>query len=247
MAKKDSEIGSVVPTVIWGRPERAAKGPAPSRSRAQIAAAAAALADAEGLEEVSMRKVATKLGIGVASLYSYVRSKDELYDLMVDHAEGEDSPPPLTGDWRADVTAVAHRTRDVIRRHPWMATLAPGRPPYGPNSLVWAEHALAALNGTGLSIEDIFSANEILQAFVRGWVIGELAEEQALQRTGLSADEWISALGPYMKTVLGGGEYPMLRRVITEVDAMHDDDRNDRGFTAGLKRLVDDLGHVSKP
>ena len=80
--------------MIWARPERAAKGPAPSRSRAQIAAAAVQLADDEGLEAVSMRKVAAALGIGAASLYRYIESKDELYELMVDHVEGEDGPLP---------------------------------------------------------------------------------------------------------------------------------------------------------
>jgi AcrR family transcriptional regulator len=160
-------------TVVWARPERAAKGPAPSRSRAQIAAAAVALADAEGLEAVSMRRVAAELGIGAASLYRYVLRKDELYDLMVDLAEGEDGPPaPLTGDRRADLTAIAHRTRAVIHRHPWMATLAPGRPPYGPNSLVRAEHFLAALDGLGMDIDEMFTASEVLQAFVRGYVVG---------------------------------------------------------------------------
>src|SRR6202167_3531352 len=106
MPKDRREDGSREHTVIWARPERAAKGPAPSRSRAQIATAAVELADAEGLEAVSMRRVATALGIGAASLYRYLESKDELYDLMVDHVEGEDGPPPpLTGDWRADLSA----------------------------------------------------------------------------------------------------------------------------------------------
>jgi AcrR family transcriptional regulator len=240
--KDRSEGGSHDHTVIWARPERAAKGPAPSRSRAQIAAAAVELADAKGLDAVSMRRVAAVLGIGAASLYRYVESKDELYDLMSDRVEGEDGPPPpLTGDWRADLRALAHKTRGVMHRHPWMANLAAGRPTFGPNSLAWAEHGLGAVDGLGLSIDEMLVAGEILQAFIRGFVIGELAEQQSLQRSGLTKDEWMDALAPYMMAMIERGEHPLLARVIIDADTPHAADRNDVVFTAGLERILDGL------
>ena len=242
MNEEPEEDGSREHTVIWARPERAAKGPAPSRSRAQIAAAAVQLADDEGLEAVSMRKVATALGIGAASLYRYIESKDELYELMVDHVEGEDGPPPpLTGDWRADLSTFAHKTRASIHRHPWMASLAAGRPTFGPNSLAWAEHGLAAIDGLGLSIDEMLMAGEILRAFVRGYTIGELAEQQALQRAGLTMDQWMRAVGPYMMSVLDRGDHPLLTRVIMDADTPHAQDRDDLVFTAGLERILDGI------
>jgi len=242
MARGQKEDGPREHTVIWARPERAAKGPAPSRSRAQIAAAAVELADNEGLEAVSMRRVAAKLGVGAASLYRYLESKDELYDLMVDRVEGEDGPPPpLTGDWRADLGDLAHKTRGAIHRHPWMANLAAGRPTFGPNSLAWAEHGLAAVDGLGLSIDEMLVAGEILQAFVRGFVIGELAEQQALQRSGFTKDEWMHALAPYMMAMIERGEHPLLARVIIDAETPHAADRNDVVFAAGLKRILDGL------
>ena len=242
MHKEPEEDESREHTVIWARPERAAKGPAPSRSRAQIAAAAVRLADDKGLEAVSMRKVAATLGIGAASLYRYIESKDELYELMVDHVEGEDGPPPpLTGDWRADLSTFARKTRGAIHRHPWMASLAAGRPTFGPNSLAWAEHGLAALDGLGLSIDEMLMAGEILRAFVRGYVIGELAEQQALQRAGLTMDQWMRALGPYMMSVLDRGEHPLLTRVIMDADTPHAQDRDDLVFTTGLERILDGI------
>ena len=229
-------------TVIWARPERAAKGPAPSRSRAQIAAAAVDLADAQGLEAVSMRRVANVLGVGAASLYRYVESKEELYEIMVDYAEGEDGPPPpLQGDWRADLSTLAHRMRDVIHHHPWMASLAAGRPTFGPNSLALAEHGLAAVDGLGLTIDEMLVAVEILRAFVRGYVIGELAEQQALQRAGLSMEQWMDALGPYMVSVIERGEHPRLARVLTDAHTPHAKDGNDLVFDAGLARILDGL------
>ena len=69
--------------VIWERPERAGRGPAPSLSRDEIAASAVTLADTQGIEAVSMRALAVELGVGAASLYRYVARKDELIDLMV--------------------------------------------------------------------------------------------------------------------------------------------------------------------
>jgi AcrR family transcriptional regulator len=242
VTKQMGQEGSREHTVIWARAERAAKGPAPSRSRAQIASAAVQLADDEGLEAVSMRKVAATLGIGAASLYRYIESKDELYELMVDHVEGEDGPPPpLTGDWRADLSTFAHKTRSSIHRHPWMASLAAGRPTFGPNSLAWAEHSLAAIDRLGLSIDEMLMAGEILRAFVRGYVIGEMAEQQALQRAGLTMDQWMHALGPYMLSVVDQGKHPFLARVMMDADTPHAQDRDDLVFAAGLERILDGI------
>lgn len=228
--------------LIWGRPERAAKGPTPSRSRAQIAAAAVALADAEGLEAVSMRKVAASLEIGTASLYGYLDSKDELYDLMVDWVEGEGGPPPSpSGDWRADLSGLAHRIRGSICRHSWMASIATGRPGFGPNSLAWTEYGLAAMDGLGLTVDQMLIASEMLQAFVRGYAIRELAEQQALQRAGLDADEWGRVLAPYMESVEKSGRYPRFMRVVRDAHVPHAENRMDLIFTTGLDRILDSI------
>jgi AcrR family transcriptional regulator len=228
--------------LIWARPERAAKGPAPSRSRRQIAAAAVALADAEGMEVVSMRKVAAALEIGAASLYGYIDSKDELYDLMVDWVEGEDGPPPsLSGDWRPDLSGLAHRIRGSILRHPWMASVAAGRPSFGPNSLAWTEHGLAAMDDLEISIDEKLIASEILQAFARGFATRELAEQQALQRGGLTADEWARAVAPYIESVVSSGKYPRFGRVVSDADLPHSENRQELLFTMGLERVLDGL------
>lgn len=239
MAKNPQPDGIRAHTVIWARPERAAKGPAPSHSRTEIAAAGVELADAEGIDAVSMRRVAAILGIGAASLYRYLESKDELYDLMIDHVAGEDGPPPrLAGDWRADLTAFARTIRRSIHRHPWMASLAAGRPTFGPNSLAWNEHALAAIDGIGLSIDEMLMASEIVQAFVRGYVISELAEQQALQRVGLTRQQWMDASGPYMMSVVERGEHPLLAKVVLEANIPHAEDRKELVFTEALERIL---------
>src|SRR5262245_25957268 len=115
--------------VIWARPDRAGRGPRPAHSRAAIAAAAVRIADAEGLDAVSMRRLAAELGAGATSLYRYVARKDDLLDLMVDAVVGEGPPPAApSGDWRADLREIAYSTRALILRHPWAAMLLAGRP-----------------------------------------------------------------------------------------------------------------------
>jgi len=227
-------------TVIWNRPERAAKGPAPSRTRSEITAAAIAIADAEGIEAVSMRRVANELGTGTASLYRYLASKDDLLALMVDAVAAEDGgPPSLTGDWRADLRALAHRSRATIHRHPWMASLAAGRPSLGPNSLDAGEHALAAVEPLGFDIDGMIIVVDTLEAFVRGYAIGELAQQEAVRRSGVGRQEWMDAHGPYLERIIKAGRHPLITRIILDAELPHAADRAERGFELGLERLLD--------
>ncbi|MBW5253956.1 TetR/AcrR family transcriptional regulator C-terminal domain-containing protein, partial [Streptomyces sp. P01-B04] len=111
-----------------------------------------ALADAEGIDAVTMRRVAAEVGAGVMSLYSYAPDKETLLDLMIDHVNGELSESgPLTGEWRADLKAIGHLQRDHMLRHPWLATAVPARRTLGPRTLAFLEHALAALRRRGLT------------------------------------------------------------------------------------------------
>ncbi|MFG2178068.1 TetR/AcrR family transcriptional regulator [Streptomyces abikoensis] len=122
-------------TVIWLRPERAAVGRPAERSRAEITSAAIALADREGLDAVSMRRVAAQLGTGAASLYRYVATRDDLLDLMTDATASEYELNEPGGDWRADLLTVARQTRRIMRRHPWLPGLIATRPALGPHAV----------------------------------------------------------------------------------------------------------------
>lgn len=183
-----------VPSSVWTRPRPEPRRRAPGVD--QYVAAALAVADAEGLAAVSMRRVAGALGSGTASLYRYITNRDELVDLMVDAAQGEDPLPESAEDWRADLGAVAHALRATLLRHPWLAGELAGRPALGPNSLRRSESALrAAVTLT----PDITLASQALGA-VRAYVLGSVAAQQALrraeQRTGLSEEEWQRSMGP---------------------------------------------------
>jgi AcrR family transcriptional regulator len=133
--------------VIWLRPEQAAVGRPAERSRAEITGAAMRLADREGLDALSMRRLAAELGTGAASLYRYVATREDLLDLMTDETATEFALPPPSGDWQADLLGVARQARDIMRRHPWLPALAITRPVLGPHGADLLEHVLDILAG----------------------------------------------------------------------------------------------------
>lgn len=227
--------------VIWMRPERPARGPAPSYSRAQITEVAIRIADAEGLDGLSMRKVAAELGSGTMSLYRYVPSKEDLVELMIDAVMGEMSEEDLvrTGDWRADLTRMANRMRAILRAHPWMVFASTGLT-YGPQAVRSAEAWFEAVDGLGLSIDEMMSVVGMVTSHVHGAVRYELQEAELRRRTGLTDEELMLRNGPYIRSLIETGRYPLVERVIRDAEQPHMD--ADRRFAYGLERILDGVG-----
>jgi AcrR family transcriptional regulator len=137
--------------LLWGRRERGRRGPRPGLSADVIAAAAIRLADAEGLESVSMARVAAELGVTTMALYRYVANKDELLQLMWNASALGAEQLVIEGDgWRARLRAWAVIQRDMLDRHPWITQMPMAAPPVAPNSLRFVERGLAAMDETGL-------------------------------------------------------------------------------------------------
>ncbi len=227
--------------VIWERPERATRGPAPSLSRDAISTAAVRLADAQGIEAVSMRAIAVELGVGAASLYRYVARKDELIELMVDFVMGNDLQFEIRGEWREDLRSVAHGLRAMTLRHPWIAVPSAGLRNFGPNTAQCYEKVLSAIDGLGLEIDDMLVMVETLDAFVRGRSLEELSEQEAVRRSGLDQEQWMQTQIPYIESLMASGRYPLLTRVVLDARAPHDPDRLKHGFDLGLERVLDGL------
>jgi AcrR family transcriptional regulator len=182
------------PELIWLRPERAGRGPAPAHSRTAIAAAAIALADAKGLPGVSMRKIAAALGAGTMSLYTYVPKKEHLFDLMLDAVAGEwRLPEAPSGDRRADLTGFAREGLAAMRRHPWVPALVLTRPSIGPNSLRCTEYFLAVLAGTAMS----GGTKMELFAMLNGYLC-QFAQWEANQREAGGSAQWQAELAAYL-------------------------------------------------
>jgi AcrR family transcriptional regulator len=223
---------------IWERPERAARGPKPAHSRAEIAAVAVRLADAEGLDAVSMRRIAAALGTGTTSLYRYVSRKDDLFELMLDAVAAEAERLPPGPDARADLRAVAHRMRDTLLRHPWMPRLATQRALFTPNGLIAMEHLLSAVASAGLSADQTLIAIGTLSAYVDGAVSAALAERAADERTGQDVEQWMAAHAGSGPEIIGDPRFPALARIMVEARLPHRPDRLAAQFEAGLDCVI---------
>src|SRR4029077_2788638 len=162
--------------VIWMRPEHAATGRPAQRSRAEITAAAVTIADREGLDAVSMRRVATELGTGAASLYRYVDNREDLLDLMIDATGSEYVFSAPTGDWLAGLLDLGEQARAIMRRHPWLPSLLITHSVLGPNGLVLLEHVLAALAphpaGTAAKLEAFAMLTTVTALFTHNELTG---------------------------------------------------------------------------
>lgn len=141
--------------LLWGRRERGRRGPRPGLSAEAIVEAAIRLADAVGLEAVSMARVAAELGFTTMSLYRYVESKEELLQAMFDMSALGSEHLVIEGeDWRTRLRNWALIQREMLDRHPWITQMPMAAPPVAPNSLHFVERGLAAMDDTGLPDAD---------------------------------------------------------------------------------------------
>ncbi|MCZ7437193.1 TetR/AcrR family transcriptional regulator [Micromonospora sp. WMMC241] len=157
---------------IWNRPVRGTRGPTPTHGRDEIAAAAVELADAGGLDAVSMRAVAGALGMAAGSLYRHLSSRDDLLDLMVDRCVGELRPYPADdGSWVDQFLLLARRQLALHGRHPWLADALTRRTAPGPNTLAHFDACLRILSpvpaGTAAKFEAIAMVTGVVTLFAR--------------------------------------------------------------------------------
>jgi AcrR family transcriptional regulator len=238
MKKKQNKLEPPAKPSATSKPTR---GPQPAFTREQIASASVKIADAEGIDALSMRRIAAELGSGTASLYRYVAKKNELLDLMVEVVIVEDKPQKLTGDWREDLRKMAHRSRRMILRHPWMIAVSSYRSSLGPNLLSWLELSLGAVDQLGLDIDEMLVISNTIYAFARGYAAGEIAEQEASRRSGLTREQWMAARAGSTHEKLNTGKYPMFERVVKDAKAPHDPNAAERGFSLGLDHILDGI------
>jgi AcrR family transcriptional regulator len=229
---------------IWDKVAAATEVGRATLSYDRIAQAGVAIADAEGVEAVSMRKVAAALGSGTMSLYRYVASRDELVDLMTDHVRGEIPLPPRTGRWRTDLAAGARRFRTAALAHPWWPACVTGRNSLGPNTVQTTEAGLAALDGHDLHIDRMIDVLTVVQSFVLGHAAQETAEEDERRRTGLSEDQWRRRMAPRVNQLLESPDHPMMARLVREAE---DFVEPDAAFDRRLELVLDGLAAVVEP
>ncbi|EHR52632.1 transcriptional regulator [Saccharomonospora marina XMU15] len=226
--------------LLWGIQERPRRGPKPRLTVDRIAAAAIAIANAEGLEAVSMRRLATDLGVTAMSLYGYVPSKAELVDLMVDrvHAEAcEDEEEP--GGWRDRLARAARRTWELYLRHPWLLQVATTRPVLGPNLIAKYDRDLRAVAGIGLTSIEMDLVVTLVVNYVHGAARGAVEYAQAERATGIADEEWWRRYEPLLTKVFDAEKFPVAAEVGAAAGQEYGAADPARAFEFGLERLLD--------
>lgn len=225
--------------LVWDRAEPVSPAGRPAAGAAAIAAAAFAIADKEGLHAVSVKRVASRLKLNTAALESYLSSRDDLLDLMLDCAFGEIELPSESEDrdWRTELRALAYATQAVALRHPWLRTLAGTRTPSGPNGLQVNERILRAVADLGLRpVEMMQLANTVL-AFVYGFVQLEMGHEQRGRDADADAAHKLRT-ARRLVDVTSSGDYPNLANLFADSANLS----TGTAFDTGLDIVLDGIG-----
>jgi AcrR family transcriptional regulator len=240
IARAVERAGEETEPLIWFRDEPASRRPA--HTRADIARAALEIADSQGFDAVSMRRVAERLGAGTMTLYHYVRNKNELIALMSDAVMAEVVLPEgeLSEDWRTALTQIAIRSHDAFRAHHWVFQKMGEDGVPGPNGMRHFEQSLQAVAGLGLDREQTFEVIGQVDDYVFGYSLREV-QEAAEQEHG-----WSPEVIDFFRRELATGDYPLIGEFFGDdfeaafeqaMEFMADASRFDRG----LKRLLDGI------
>jgi len=225
-----------------GRPAPRAR----TLSRADILQAAVAVADAEGTEAVSMRRIARDMRVGVMSLYWHIESKDELHRLMLELVQGEIEAPEPSGDWRADLATYARNSRAALHRHPWAIDFLGAGPPTGPNDARNADRMIGSLEVVGLDMLGTMWALMTLGTYVLGATLRDIQEarwheaaEEAKEQ--MTEEEAEAAFQEFAEQILKSGRYPHIARIFdADVDPDAPESRDER-FEFGLSCVLDGI------
>ena len=240
-------VADARPTIdlLWfPDPVEKRRGRRPGLTVDRVIEAAVGLADAEGLEAVSMRRVAQELGVVPMTLYTYVPDKAALLDLVLDRLYLR-MPRVARPErpWRERLEGVAEENHALYAEHPWAATLPASRPPLGPGLAAKYEHELRAFEGTGLDDLETDSALTYLLAFVQASARAEEDARAAVQRTGQTDEQWWAANGPVLATVFNPETYPTAARIGSAAGEALGGAINPRhAYAFGLARVLDGLG-----
>ncbi|MEU6858185.1 TetR/AcrR family transcriptional regulator C-terminal domain-containing protein [Glycomyces sp. NPDC046736] len=229
--------------LLWRAAPENARGPRKGLTVDEVVAAAIELADAEGLEALTVRRLAQSLGKAPMTLYTYVPGKAELVALMLDALFGSMEHTATEGlPWRERLAALARDNYALYRAHPWAAAASPSRPPLGPGQIGKYERELRAFEGLGLSDVDTDDALAYLLGFVRTAAQDAAQSEAERAASAMSDGEWWEVNGPLLAKVLDVDRYPTAVRVGEAAGEAHASAYDpEQAFGFGLERTLDGL------
>ncbi|MFE5588949.1 TetR/AcrR family transcriptional regulator [Streptomyces sp. NPDC056549] len=208
----------------------------PVLTRQALVRAALRVLEQEGINGLSMRKVAAELGVKAASLYWHVRNKEELLDLLTDELMADAEAPPREGDWREQVREYCVRYRRHLVGKRDAAKVVAGRLAPGPHLLRLMEDQLGRLREAGFSDADAAMVNYLLGAFVQGFVLQEQGPLSASEAMGAGRREVATAAGEQLRR-LPQETYPNLVALAGDLTGPSMEAR----FSFALERLLDGL------
>ncbi|MET8540519.1 TetR/AcrR family transcriptional regulator [Kitasatospora sp. NPDC004799] len=239
MPAQQAPAGDAKPPVsLWERLARPTPAPRTTLTPQRIAEAAVAIADAEGLDAVTMRRLAGELGVAPMAAYRYVSGKDELIELMVDSVYGRLPLDTPAEGWRATMRTLAVQLRALHLAHPWTVRAAT---PFSlsPHQLAVPERAFAALAGQGLDADTTMAVYRTVTGYVHGSVTAEITLETLRRERGWSdGDQTRAALAPRMTWLMNTGRYPNYQRYLHEATRKDDPDWQ---FETGLDAVLDGI------
>ncbi|MDY7103863.1 MAG: TetR/AcrR family transcriptional regulator C-terminal domain-containing protein [Actinomycetota bacterium] len=202
-------------------------------TRDRVLRGAVGVADADGLGALTIRSLATALGVKPMAIYHHVANKDEILDGIVDAVFAEMDLPAPDGPWRAEIRRRSVSARDVLRRHPWAVGLLETRTNPGPATLRSHEAVLATLRGGGFDVPLAARAFAILDSYVYGFVV----QEAALPFDGPDSVAEVTA---QIMEAFAAGEYPHMVEMATE-HVMQPGYAFGNDFEFGLDLILDGL------
>ncbi|QOR71376.1 TetR/AcrR family transcriptional regulator C-terminal domain-containing protein [Ruania alkalisoli] len=228
--------------LLWHGHTPTGRGPKPGLTVEAIVDAAIDVADADGVEALSMRRIARELGVGTMSLYRYVPDKNVLLALVLDRVlapTGEAPQPPLT--WRDTLESNARSARALYLRHRWLLQVNMTRPALGPGTVAGLERTMAGLVDLPLSDKERMNVVVALEGFVTGAVREQIFYEQIAEESGLDDEAFWGAQLPFMEVAMTSGTYPTMASLSSDTFEGTWEETFDLGLTCfldGLERRV---------
>ena len=223
--------------LLWGTKPAPTRGRKPGMTVSAIVATAVEIADTDGLDALSMRRVADALGVGTMSLYRYLPGKAELYELMLDTVMGEGGPPRRDpAGWRASLETFARQSLAGYRRHPWLIDTSLSRGLMGPNQAAALDSLLGMLDGIGLSGSQRMAVVGLVTSYVQGRARQFAEAARTERRTGMSDERFWRELAPLLDPHLDATRFPALTALWADETFAGEDE-----FEFGLQRVLDGI------
>jgi AcrR family transcriptional regulator len=206
--------GRRVVELLWAPTQQTpVRGPKPRLSLADVVAAGVAIADADGLAALSMRKVASRLGVGAMSIYTYLPGRSELVELMIDRVYGEHQIPDPNLPWRQRVEQWARETWRIYGTHPWLLDYNMARLPIGPNVLDVSEALYAALRDAGFQGAENVAIYNLINWQLLGAARSMIGDADEARHTGVSAEAYWDSRASFWDTYFDWNRYPTMAAI----------------------------------